>query len=385
MSGQKLYLADALSPGASDLIYISRADGSDDGKADLIGLSGIVHGVNGGLYASQSAFSTLQGSLAAVATSGSYNDLSNLPALFSGAYADLTGKPTLGALADNDTINGGDWSGQDLAVADGGTGASSPSAARTNLGVEIGSNVQAYSANLTTYAGIAPSANVQTFLGSADFAAMRTNLSLVVGTNVQAWDADLDALAALSGTNTIYYRSAANTWTAVAIGTGLDFTTGTLTATLATIAETNTGTETAKAVTPDGLAGSNFGKRVVQIQVTDPAGSALAVADGQAYFRVPTVFNGMNLVSVSATVITASTSGLPTVQLTRMRGVATASMLSTTLTIDANETDSATAATAAVIDTANDDVATADLIRVDVTTAGTGTKGLIVTLTFQLP
>lgn len=34
-------------------------------------------------------------SLAAVATSGSYADLSNKPTLFSGAYADLTGKPTI--------------------------------------------------------------------------------------------------------------------------------------------------------------------------------------------------------------------------------------------------------------------------------------------------
>jgi hypothetical protein len=54
----------------------------------------------------------------------------------------------------------------------------------------------------------------------------RTNLGLAVGTNVQAWDADLDALAALSGTNTIYYRSAANTWTAVTIGSGLTFSGG---------------------------------------------------------------------------------------------------------------------------------------------------------------
>ena len=41
--------------------------------------------------------------LAAVATSGSYNDLSNLPTLFSGAYADLTGKPTLGTAAATDS------------------------------------------------------------------------------------------------------------------------------------------------------------------------------------------------------------------------------------------------------------------------------------------
>lgn len=44
----------------------------------------------------------------------------------------------------------------------------------------------------------------------------------------QALDADLTALAALSGTNTIYYRSAANTWTAVTIGGGLSFAAGTL-------------------------------------------------------------------------------------------------------------------------------------------------------------
>jgi hypothetical protein len=65
----------------------------------------------------------------------------------------------------------------------------------------------------------------------ASASAARTNLGLAIGTNVEAWDADIDALAALSGTNTIYYRSAANTWTGVTIGSGLNFTAGTLTAT----------------------------------------------------------------------------------------------------------------------------------------------------------
>jgi hypothetical protein len=46
----------------------------------------------------------------------------------------------------------------------------------------------------------------------------------------QPLDADLTALAALTGTDTIYYRSAANTWTAVTIGTGLGWSGGTLSA-----------------------------------------------------------------------------------------------------------------------------------------------------------
>jgi hypothetical protein len=42
----------------------------------------------------------------------------------------------------------------------------------------IGVSVQAYDADLTTYAGITPTANTQTFLGAANYAAMRTQLSL---------------------------------------------------------------------------------------------------------------------------------------------------------------------------------------------------------------
>jgi len=155
---------------------------------------------------------------------------------------------------------------------------------------------------------------------------------------------------------------------------------------LATAAETTTGTDTGRAVTPDGLAGSVvFGTRYVQMVVADFTAD-IAEGNGKFYFHVPAGLNGMDLVEVHAKVITAGSGSTVDVQIHNLTD--TSDMLSTSLTIDNGELDSKDAATAAVINGSEDDVVTNDVIRIDVDGNGGDTtvaKGLIVTLGFRLP
>ncbi|MEM5773831.1 MAG: hypothetical protein AAGU05_02430 [Anaerolineaceae bacterium] len=174
-------------------------------------------------------------------------------------------------------------------------------------------------------------------------------------------------------------------WQIVSGGTTYKIKASTVLALLAaaSAAETTTGTEAGKYVTPDGLAGSDYGKRMAQANLN--ASVALTTSD-KAYITIPAAMNGWNLVGVSARVGDSAGNGKSSsgaVTITVKNG--TTSMLSTNLTIDQGEASSATAATAAVIDTENDHVATDDSIEVACSGAGTGATYARVTLIFQKP
>lgn len=127
-------------------------------------------------------------------------------------------------------------------------------------------------------------------------------------------------------------------------------------------------------------AGNNLGSNApMRIKVYDDA-TTITTGDGKVIFGIEPALNGLNLTAIWGYVTTVSSSGIVTVQIRNVTD--SQDMLSTKLTIDASEFSSDTAAAAAVIDTAHDDVATGDRIAVDIDVAGTGAKGLGLVLTF---
>lgn len=79
-------------------------------------------------------------------------------------------------------------------------------------GLTTATDQMIYSTGVDTFAMTSLSAFGRTLIDDADAATARTTLGVAIGTNVQAWDADLDAIAALAGTSGFLKKTAANTW-----------------------------------------------------------------------------------------------------------------------------------------------------------------------------
>ncbi len=149
----------------------------------------------------------------------------------------------------------------------------------------------------------------------------------------------------------------------------------------AAASDLNTGTDTAKPVTSDAVAGSVHGMVSIEVQVVAVA-TDVDTTSGVGYFNIPSKANGMNLVRAQAYVDTAGTTNATTVQVRNMTKYASNDALSGAISIASGDITG----TVGTVDTDYDDVATDDLIKVYVTgQSTTKPKGLRVLCEYRLP
>jgi hypothetical protein len=298
-----------------------------------------------------------------------------LRATWAAAGVTLAGGYTL--TADSVAISGGTIGGiTDLAVADGGTGASSAAAARSNLGLAIGSDVQAFHARLADIAGLAYAQGDVLYHNGSGLTRLAAGASgqflktQGAGAN-PVWSNLTGGGDLLAANNLSDVASAAAAFGNIKQAAS-ESATGVVE--LATNAEAEAGTDTARAVTPAGLkAAINANTEAFTFALSDET-SDLATGTAKVTWRAPYALENVTL---RASVSTAPTGSTILVDINKNGSTM---MTTNKLSIDASEKTSVTAATPhgmTITTIADDDEITFDIDQVGSSTKG---KGLKVTL-----
>ena len=120
------------------------------------------------------------------------------------------------------TVTAGVWNGTAIAVANGGTGASTAASARTNLGLGTIATQAANSVAITggSVTGITDITVADGGTGASTAAAARTNLGLAIGTDVQGYSANLQGLGGvfvpgITSTTRYFYSTVGGSYVAM--------------------------------------------------------------------------------------------------------------------------------------------------------------------------